>query len=312
VASEQIYELLVVAAVLVGVVLFILLVAIRRLRRRKAELLGEIRSSPRLNADRAFNRLEMARREAAILARQGTDVSSAQSLIARSQSAFDLGRTAEAYELAQSAHETLVAIRHGVPSGPATGASPSEIPLPRSNPTTPRTPPNGSRAPVGASVLPSPSPSAGLPKHQMEAQFEMRLLDSDLSAAGRAGPADPATLAAREFQTKAQSAFAIGHYSEAFSYALKGRRHLGGTVGSVAPAPGTKPVPPDANSVDPDRAAEQAASASRCPYCGYPTTADDAFCRGCGTPRSSATCPQCGTPRVPADTFCGKCGARFS
>jgi ribosomal protein L32 len=111
---------------------------------------------------------------------------------------------------------------------------------------------------------------------------------------------------------KAQTAYAVGRYTEAFSLALKGRRGLGGNVGAVGPTPGVKPSSLEPEAPDLDRAVESAAGATRCPQCGHPTTADDAFCRGCGTSRAPTACPQCGAPRLPADTFCGRCGARFS
>jgi hypothetical protein len=310
VASELIYELIVIVAILVVISIAVFWFTARHLRRRKAELLGEIRNSPRLNSDRAFNRLEMARREAMILARTGQDVKSAQSQIARAQAAFDLGHTAEAYELAQAAHETLVSVRHGTNPLPSAGSTADETPLAR--PTARPPPSNGGARPSGSAVGVAPGPTGGLPKNRMESQFEMRLLDSDLATARETRPSDPATLAAVDFQTKAHTAFDGGRYSEAFSFALKGRRGLGGNVGAVGPTPGVKPTTSDAGPVDLDRAVEQAASATRCPECGYPTTPDDSFCRGCGTPRAPTTCPQCGAPRVPADTFCGRCGARFS
>ncbi len=313
-ATTQLYELIAVAVVLIIVAIAIGLFAIRRLRLRKAELLGELRASPRLNADRAYNRLEMARREAAILARQGTDISKARSMIAQSQSAFDLGQMDRAYELAQSAHENLVAIRHGQ-ALPSTPVSTSEPMAPRTNSGTrgpdPRSTGPGALRAGATAVTPGPG-STGLPRNQVESQFEMKLLDSDLVTARQSHPSEPATLAAIDFQGKAEQAFAAGQYTEAFSFALKGRRGLGGNLGTVAPAVGAPPLSSGAGGLDPDQAAERAASASRCPHCGYPTTPDDAFCRGCGTPRSPATCPRCGAPRTAADTFCGRCGERFS
>jgi hypothetical protein len=305
VPTQEFYELLVIAVVLILAVVAIFLFAIQRLRRRKAELLGELKMNPRLHSDRAFNRLEMARREAAIVQRQGMDVSRAQALIARAQAAFDLGKTGEAYELAQSAHEALVAVRHGTTPPPSS----TSAPLP---PTSPSLPPSSPSNGGARSSAAAPTPVAGLPKNRMESQFEIRMLDADLSEARRNHPSDPATLAATEFQGKAQRAFASGHYSEAFSYALKGRRNLGGNLGAVGPTPGVRSTPGDTEGVDADRAADRAASAARCPQCGYPTLPDDAFCRGCGTPHVPTACPQCGASRLPGDTFCGRCGVGFS
>jgi hypothetical protein len=140
----------------------------------------------------------------------------------------------------------------------------------------------------------------------------MRLLDSDLEAAKRTGPSDPGTLAGIDFQAKARSAFAVGQYTEALRFALRGRRGLGGNVETVAPGLGSGAIRPGALPLDPALAAERAASAARCPSCGYPTTPDDVFCRGCGAPRTPTVCPKCGTPRTPTDTFCGRCAERFS
>ena len=154
--------------------------------------------------------------------------------------------------------------------------------------------------------------SAGIPRGRAESQFQMHLLDSELQSAKSAHPSDPATLAGIDFQAKAQAAFDTGAYPDAFRFALKGRRGLGGHVEAVAPGPATHAAPAVSAPIDPDRAAEVAAGAARCPNCGYPTNPDDAFCRGCGTPRAPSTCPRCGTARTPSDTFCGRCGERFS
>jgi hypothetical protein len=312
VASEELLELVVVVGILVGIALLLLLLAMRRLRSRKAELLDQLQHSPALNADRAFNRIAMARREATILARQGADVSGPQAQIARAQSSFDLGQYDRAYELAQTAHESLVGARLGKPLP----AAPTPLAAsPRAGGPSARPPPGSSGRAAGPSTAASatavPAPT-GLPRNQLESQFEMKLLDDDLVSAKQARPSDPATLAAIDFRSKAESAYASGRYTEAFSYALKGRRGLGGNLGTVAPTPGAKTGDVGAEAIDPDTEADRAASASRCPNCGYPTTPDDAFCRGCGSPRSASACPRCGAPRTAADTFCGRCGERFS
>ncbi len=302
-ATQEVYILLFGAVVLIIVFVAVLLYAIQRLRRRKTQLLDELKNSPRLNADRAFNRLEMARREADILGRQGTDLTRARELIAQSQSALDLRQFERSYELAQSAHESLVTSRFG----PRTA-----VPLPSQELLIPRT---TTRPPPGAassSSLPPPA-QTGLPRNRMESQFEMRLLASDLEPAKQTRPSDPATLAGIDLQEKARKAFVAEQYTEALRFALKGRRGLGGNVESVAPGPGPRPTT-DGGVIraDPAQAAENAASGSRCPDCGYPTTPDDVFCRGCGAPRGPGSCPRCRTPRTPADTFCGRCGERFS
>jgi hypothetical protein len=311
-AAQEVYILLFAAVLLVIVLVAVLLYALQRLRRRRAQLLSDLKASPRLNSDRAFNRLVMARKEAEILTRQGSDITRARELIAQAQSAFDLGQFERSYELAQSAHEALVAARQGraLPTG-----APST-----SEPLTSRAGPGArpvERLGAGVTTYPTPTgvplaAATGLPRNRVESQFAMKLLDAEVATAKNTRPTDPATLSALEFQGKAQAAFAAGEYTDAFRFALKGRRGLGSNVETVAPGPGTRPgvgggVPLDAGPV-----AERAVSATRCPDCGYPTTADDVFCRGCGSQRSPATCPRCGTPRTTVDTFCGRCGERFS
>ncbi|MGA8303951.1 MAG: zinc ribbon domain-containing protein [Thermoplasmata archaeon] len=307
-ATQEVYILLFGAVVLVVIFVGFLLFAIQRLRRRKAQLLSELKDSPRLNSDRAFNRLEMARREAEILARQGTESSRARELIAQSQSALDLRQFDRAYELAQSAHEALVAARQGT----TLPAYPASAPV-RAGGGPPTTVGTGNPLPsVAAHPAANPPISAPAPaRNRMESQFEMRLLDSELETARQSRGSDPATLAGAALQTKAQAAFAAGQYAEALGFALKGRRGLGGKVEAVPPTPGAVTKTRE-ESLDPALAAEKAAGSARCPSCGYPTTADDVFCRGCGAPRVPTACPKCGTPRAPTDTFCGRCAERFS
>jgi hypothetical protein len=302
VPTEQVYVLLVVAVVLVVVVVGIALLTLNRIRRRKTQLLDELKHSPRLDADRAFNRVMMTRREEEIVARQGADTHRAREQIALAQSALDLRQFDRAYELATSAHESLVKARQGpIPGAPL----PSAPPLPASLLPEPVGPGSGS----GAAA---PSATVGIPRGRVESQFEMRLLDSDLEEARARRPTEPATLAGIEFQTKANAAFDVGDYSEAFRLALKGRRGLGGRVETVAPGPTSRSADTAPGAVDPSAAAESAASSARCPSCGYPVTPSDAFCRGCGTPRTPTVCSRCGAARAASDTFCGRCGERFN
>ena len=308
-ATEQVYYLLFAAVVLGVAVVAVLLLTLKRLKQRRARLLSDLSHSPRLDSDRAFNRIEMARREADIVARQGNDVARAREQIAQAQSAMDLRQFDRAYELAQSAHETLVLARQGGMTLPTVrGAEPAPSRA-------------GPRASASLAASPSPSPGASaappiaapnLPRGRAEAQFQMHLLDSDLAEAKAARPSAPATLAGVDFQDKARTAFDSGQYTDALRLALKGRRGLGGHVETVAPTAASRNVDAAAAAADPQAAAETAASASRCPNCGYPTNPSDVFCRGCGVPRTPTECPKCGTARTPSDTFCGRCGERFS
>jgi len=298
--------LIVITVILVVVVLAIFLVVLRRLRARRDQLLTELGSKPALVQDRAFNRLAMARKEAEVLGRTGTDVSAALGLIAQSQGAFDTHQFPRAYELAQSAHEALVTAR----------SRPSSLPAPFDRPSA-----SGHRAPpVPAApsdpTTPAPPPPAPLPPNPAESQFQLRLLDQEVATARSDRPKQTGTLEAINLQTQAQAAFDHAEFTDAFRLALRARRSLGGKVESLAPPPrpATSVSPPGSGpaSLDPAAAAEQAAGASRCPNCGYPTLPNDTFCRGCGTQRATSSCPACGTPRAPADTYCGVCGAQFT
>jgi hypothetical protein len=257
-------------------------------------------------SDRAFNRLAMARREAALLAGQGVDVGRAREQLAQAQAAFDTRQFDRAYELAQSAHESMIASRQRAPlasppsaPGPATAAAAA--------PASPSPLPPLRAAPVAAPETPR------IPKNRAESQFQLRLLDEALS---RPRPGDGSAVeGAQALATQAHRSFDGGDYTEAFRLALKARRQLGEGVEALAPSPTRAPAPPPAegprNAPDPLRSAEAVATAQRCPSCGYPTLPDDAFCRGCGTPRTPTACPSCGAARTPTDTFCGRCGTRY-
>ncbi len=301
---------LVIVIFLAVVVAGLLLYLLRRLRGRRDKLLKELSGTPELAQDRAFNRIAMARREAEILSRAGTDVTNAQSLIAEAQGAFDTRQYDRAYERAQSAHEALVVARR---SGPGPGA-----PLP--SPTAP--PPRSSVSPPPTSPpTPSSDPAAPrIPQNRAESQFQLRLLDQEYTDAAAAHPGAPATVAVGSILSQAHGAFDRGDFTEAFRLSLRGRRQLGGKVESLAPSgtnlagyAATVSVAMEANPGDVAvQAADRAAGADRCPDCGYPTLPSDRFCRGCGQPRGATNCPVCQASRGPADTFCGVCGARFS
>ncbi len=288
---------LVIIVILIIFVIGIFLYLSQRLRARRDQLLTELKGRPELVQDRAYNRLAMARREAEILARTGTDIRSSQALIAQSQAAFDLRDYSRSYELAQSAHESLVNARGKVGPSPLPGGGSSSQPLPTITPS-------GSGTTAG--VTPAPS---SLPKNRAESHFLLGLLNQEVAAApASAGP----TLEAASLRDQSQAAFDRGDYSESFRLALKGRRALGGHVESLPPTPGVGAARAMGDGADAAGTAEAVAGAARCPACGHPTLSSDTFCRGCGRPLTSPTCSSCGAPRTPADVFCGKCGASFS
>jgi len=305
---EVVVFVVILAIVLVGLFLWMS----RHLRQRKAKILSELADKPELNQDRAFNRLAMARRESEILAGQGVDVRRAQELIAESQGAFDTRQYDRSYRVAQSAHEALVNARaQGArvaggpppsPSGPGSLTSRGSGPLPSSS----------------ESPLPGARPSEPtIPKNRAESQFQLRVLRDELSAVTGSRAKSPSVAGAKVLADQAQAAFDKGDFSEAFRLALRGRRTLGGTVESLPPSPGTGmanarlSANPNGGPPDAIQTADSLASAERCPDCGYPSLAGDAFCRGCGRPRTPVACPSCGAARVGGEAFCGRCGARF-
>jgi hypothetical protein len=304
---------LVVAVVLAVIVIGVLYLTIRRLRARKQKLLGELSGGPELVHDRAFNRIAMARREAEVLAAQGADVHRAQELIAEAQGAFDTHRYDHAYTSAQSAHEALViARRQGSRTSAPPTASPAPEPVLRPEPVAPPV--------IGGAPLPSRGPARPtMAKNRAESQFQIHILGEELEALPPRRARDPSALDAADLRRRASQAFDSGDFTEAFRLALRGRRALGASLETLPPpgpaaAQSTGAEPDGSSTAPPDIAqtAETVAGGERCPDCGYPALAGDAFCRGCGRPHAPATCPTCGAPRAGDEPFCGRCGSRFT
>jgi len=297
--------IVVLACALAAVGLYIL----RSMRRRRDKLLGELKSSPELIQDRAFNRIAMARREAEIVGRSGVDITRPRELIAEAQGAFDTRNYDRAYQSAQSAHEALVHARSASTPLPS---APEHAPLPG--------PPGGPAVPASASGAPSSAsstPASPIPKNRVESQFQLHVLEQELGEARAAHAPASRIQAADGLRQQAASAFSLGDYTEAFRLALRGRRQLGATLETLPPS--TKPSGPGGEAataskgpIDAGAAADRVASANRCPDCGYPMLADDAFCRGCGRQNAELKCPHCGASREPMDTFCGRCGERYA
>jgi len=306
---------LVIVVVVSIIVIALLLYTLRRLKERRAQLLGELRDRPEFVQDRAFNRIAMARREADVLARQGSDVSGPREQIAQAQAAFDSMNYDRAYELAQQAHEKLVNARsdgRALPAAARPAATPVASPSPAPRPST------AAVVASAASLSGIPAMAAvpsNLPKNRVESQFQLRLLDQDLDTARSKSPSNPALPLTQQIRADAGTAFDRGDYTEAFRLALRGRRTIGGSVESLPPATvasaSAAAGEAERPGMDAGRSAEIAAGAERCAQCGYPALPGDSFCRGCGEPRASVSCPQCGAARQPADTFCGRCGSSF-
>ncbi len=292
------YELLAIGVVGLVLVVFVAQFVLRTLRARRLAASRASGGSASPAKDRAYNRLALARREADLLQAQGGDVARARELIALSSRSLESREFDRSFELAQAAHETLVKARR-LPSRPSgssvEGASSAPAP-----------------APADAAVAmagPAGTATPAVPKNRVEAQFQLRLFEQEL-AGMKAETAEVTD--ARQLYVQAHAAFSRGDYAEAFRLSLRGRRRVGGHVESLAaPGTATSGVAGVRAAADPAQLAEQVAAANRCPSCGHPTVAGDAFCRGCGAAFGSSSCPSCGAPRLGTDTFCGKCGQRY-
>lgn len=306
--STEVLEALAVGVVIVAIVALGFFEYLHRYRLRRLKEMRDGEGAPRLASDRAYNRLALARREADVLAHQGGDVGRARQLIDladRSLAAHDFDR---AFQLAQSAHETLVQARR----------TPLRSPAPLSNGPGASSPATGATSAASGGSLP-PASAAGGPdpaaKNRTEAQFQLHLFQGELASATGSGATEREVGEARTLLVQAQSAFDRADYGEAFRLSLRGRRKVGAHVETVgAPAAGgrTLAAGPASPAGDPAEAAAAVAAQERCPACGHPTVAGDTFCRGCGAARTPTACPKCGADRTPIDTFCGRCGERYA
>jgi len=297
------------------VVIALLLYLMRRFKERRAKLLDELDRGHASTQDRAFNRLAMARREARMLSDQGVDVTRAEELISEGQGAFDTQHFDEAYRTAQSAHEALVNAR-------LRGSRTTSAPLASMASSSSSGHPPAAPSPAGGPPAAAP-PASELPlrptiaKNQAESQFQLRLLTEEIDTLPARRMKDPNVVQASELRRQASEASAKGDFTEAFRLALRGRRALGSTLETLPLGPGGagtgSAAPGNGGGMKGDLAdaAATVAGGERCPECGYPSLAGDAFCRGCGRPKAAMTCPTCGAPRGADEPFCGQCGNRF-
>ncbi len=300
-SSIQNYELVAVLVILAAAVLLTVVWLLRRYRERRLREMREASANPAFSADRAFNRLALARREADLLEIQGGDAAPARQLIHLAQQSLDGRNPDRAYELAQAAHETLVQARRepGRPKAGTTGAGPDPLPVDRP-----------SLVAGAASPTPSPRPPEPTIQRRAEAQFQLHLFEQELATAAKAASGAPPNGVARDLYVQAHAAFDRSDFPEAFRLALRGRRALGARVETLGGATSLSPGPdgpPSGTS-----SAEEFAGQGRCPACGHPLVPGDAFCRGCGAARAPGTCRSCGQALGTADTYCGKCGAAVS
>jgi predicted RNA-binding Zn-ribbon protein involved in translation (DUF1610 family) len=307
VAGIDPYVALAVGAVAASALAFSAFYLLRRLRMRRAAVGAP--PGPEVASDRAYNRLAMARREASLLEAQGVDTTRARDLIQLADRSLQSRDFDRAYELAHSAHESLVLLKREQggplfrPNPAPVAATATTLPSRLSAPVVP--------APATPESGASPSAAVQIPKNKLESQFQLHLFEKEVSSR----TAGPSVDSARAQYDLAQAAFGREEYTEALRLALKARRQLGGAVETLGPStPATPSVNPKTARplpTDAARTAEATAHAARCPRCGQPIIAGDAFCRGCGAPYAPLSCPNCGAARTTADAFCGKCGTRY-
>ncbi len=307
------YTLFYIALSVVGVAVVVLVLMVRRVRHRAAKLREEIAgTSARNENDRAYNKIRLALAEAAILRRQGIDVSRPSGQLDEAQGRMDRRDFEGAMALANSAHESLVSLQHGagkalsqpqpalfatVPNRPAAVPSSAAV---RSAPTTlPRV------------ELAPPAEGPRLEKNRAESRFQLNLLVEDLAKTRGERPKDPRIPAGERGLNEAQLAYTKADYTEALRLALKARRALGSHVEGF-------PISGRGAQVErswSEQSAEEVAPAASsgpgetCPRCGKPTRPGDQFCRSCGAPRGGSTCPRCRSPVSANDAFCASCGA---
>ncbi|MFZ0891482.1 MAG: zinc ribbon domain-containing protein [Thermoplasmata archaeon] len=313
---------LLIVVILVATALGVMLYAIRRLKARRAQLLSQLQESPDLVEDRAYNRLRMAKSEVDILERQGTDVTRARALLHSAQEAFDQHNYPSALSRAQSAHETLVALRQGTGAGGARVPDQRAIRL-RSDDSGPRSGASALRPAVDLTQyspptggLDDPDSGSGMPsappRNRAESRFQLSVLTDEIAQARQTRPKDPTIAESDAIRAQASAAYDRAEYTESLRLALKARRRIGGRLETLPPPSTTGRGGPDAAGIGPSSAmdvAERTAESTRCPQCGAPMTSADKFCRGCGAPRSDRSCPRCRQVAQPGDTFCGNCGS---
>jgi len=307
VTNIQPYLLLAIVVIAAGAVMLAAFHMLRSYRQRRLRAIRGDAADPAFVGDRAYNRIALARREADLLSAQGVDVEQAEQLIVLANHALETRDSTRAYDLAQAAHETLVQarrqparLRSSTPAPGAAGAAAVPgVPL-------------ASPAAAATSSAPAPPPQNPVAKNRAEAQFQLRLFESELAHADKSTPGGTASLEARDLYIQAHAAFARAEYAEAFRLSLRGRRAIGGKVETLGPPAPNAGVPSRAGASTPEATAERLAAQERCAACGYPTVPGDTFCRGCGAAHAPATCPGCGAPRAPTDTFCGSCGQRYA
>ncbi|HEV2166298.1 MAG TPA: zinc ribbon domain-containing protein [Thermoplasmata archaeon] len=283
-----------------------------RLRRRDAAL---ARDTTQTEEERAYNQIRIARAGADHLHREGYDIAPVRSLLQEAETAQKRRDHATALSLSDRAKQRLHEIRRTDAStqpmtrpvraaiGPGSAAvswpAPGSAALPMPDDTT-----SGGAGSGEAEA----TARAKLPPNQVEARFALTELDRDL--ARPAGPGDAGAHAeAAETGKAARAAYDRADYTEAWRLALRARRRLGRSIGSIGE---TRPTAPAGAVTSPEPGpggTETGPAGAPCPRCGRPSRSGDLFCRFCGGPLAAGRCPRCGAKNESADRFCAVCGA---
>jgi RNA polymerase subunit RPABC4/transcription elongation factor Spt4 len=312
--SQSVYQLIVVALVVVVLGAGLLFVVRRRFKARIAALRGQTDGPAEFADDRSYNLLRIARAEADTLKRQGVDVRVAEAALADAEASMRHRDYDIAVLNARRAHDLLVGLRQHPPTAPPV-VSPARSSHSMTPPVPNRAPsdlPND-RTPLDADVPDgAPGPEAPVPrlaKNRAESHFQIGLLDEELSVAGGTRPDDDAVREAQASRSDAQAAYDRGDYTEAMRLALRGRRKLGARIETLPP-PNTR-IPPTPPPVAPSQLGGPSGTVP-CVQCGRPLKSADRFCRACGTPKAPTACPSCGTAVDEGDRFCPACGATMA
>jgi hypothetical protein len=292
-------DVIVAGTLLVAVLIVFVVLVLRRIRERRRRLTEDLAADRQVLRDRAFNSIRLATAEAAVLSRDGIDVSAVRYVIGQAESALNEGDPYRALTMGRTAHDTLVRLRReGTLTPPGATRRPEPLVV----------------EPDGGGSEPPPAPT--LPKNLAAARFQLRLLAEEIDDVGRREPTRPGFAEARELQSGAHAALDRGEDATALRLALQGRRSIGAHIESLPP-PSDRPAPvPLATSPASEGAGAAPAVASttpagprNCPKCGKPSKAPDVFCRYCGAAVRTAHCPRCRAELEAEDRFCSRCGS---
>lgn len=312
---------IVLVAVLFLIVLLVGYYALIRLKARRKKLSLELDNARELVEDRAFNQIRLARAEADLLTRRGTDVSRPGALLNDAEAAQKRRDFDNALALARSAHEALVRLQSRSPTADtalAGGRSVSTVPASRRLVSTGASPTSTAPTLDGNPADPPESPYEArgeeetrvqLPKNKAESHFQLNLLQDEMAKATADRGPDASVTESTALQEKAKAAFDRSDFTEALRLSLKARRRLGARLETLGPSPTMGTGAPSGDSPDggPSRI-DGASELLTCGSCGETLRPSDRFCRSCGTLRGPARCPACGAAIEPDDRFCAACG----